>query len=700
MPEVNRKAPEGKVHTQSMRFKKDKWTKTEAEKWVKEHDGYIDGYDEALNEHRFRQYDPEDDKFEYRALTKDLPKGVYFIVGYPKRKKDLSLDEIKQFYRESKNEQTILHRTIDLVGNECDVEKRVISLAFASEQPVNRWYGKEVLSMNPEHCDLSRLRNKAPLLLQHDPSQLIGVIESAEIGSDKVGRAIVRLSRRDDVKDVIIDIDDGILTKTSVGYMLNDVVKEEWNEDKTERTITWSWTPFEISLVSVPADDSVGVGRGVLPAFDPSADVQTKQMPTLKASEEVIMPEVKEEAKVAIDVNAERETAAKVERERIAEIIKIGKAYKCEELAQKAVSEGTGLDDFRKQVLEVLSKRQPESPAIGMNEKEIKEYSFVKAIRHLAGDRSVDAGLEIEASNAVARKLGRPAKGLFVPFDVQVGKRDLQISGGTGAYFVETKTLAQNFIDALHANSVLSQLGIQTLTGLAGDIAIPKGGTVTGYWVAESNAPTESTPTLTQVTGSPKTVGAYTDISRKLIVQSAVDVEQFVKNEIAKALSAQIDVKAFTGGGSTEPVGLDNVTGVNTPSVTAGTPTYAEMLGFLSDIEADNAMLANLAWAMPPAVFYKLAATAVATSAPVFIADYQTGRVLGYPCVRSSSVKAKTAYFGAWSQCILGIWGNGLDLTVDPYSNSTTGILRIVGFMDVDIMFRRGEAFATAAVLS
>ena len=598
-----------------------------------------------------------------------------------------------------------LRRSFTFERQAFDKEKRELTLAFSSDAPVERWFGIEILSHKKEDIDLNRLQNGAPLLMHHNPTDQIGVVDKVWVDDDKTGRAVVRLSKRASLNDLMTDIEDGIVSKVSVGYALKNIVEEKWDDDHKIRSLRWSWEPYEISLVSVAADDKVGIGRN-MPEVPAQNKKETPGNPVEGAvmEKEVKAQEVRQETPAPqIDVKAERAGAVKTERDRIAKISELGKAHKVEAEAQKAISEGVSIEDFRSQVLEVLSKRKPESPAIGMSDQEIKGYSFMKAIRVLCNDRTVDAGLEIEASNAVAKRMGRPAKGLFVPFDVQMGpkeQRDLAISGGTGAYFVATDTLAGNFIEALKAKSVLSALGIQYLTGLVGDIAVPKGGTATGYWVAEATAPTESTPTLSQVTGSPKIVGTYVDISRKLMVQSSVDVEAFVRNEIASALAIQIDTKAFTGAGTTEPVGLDNVTNVQDITVTAGTPTYAEMVGFESSVETYNANMGNLAWAMPPAVFWKLATTAVATNAPKFVADYETGMVLGHPCVRSSSVKAKYAYFGSWSQFILGIWGNGLDLTVDPYSNSTTGALRVVGFMDVDVMVRHGYSFAYADVLS
>jgi HK97 family phage major capsid protein len=340
-----------------------------------------------------------------------------------------------------------------------------------------------------------------------------------------------------------------------------------------------------------------------------------------------------------------------------------------------------------------------QGPTVGLTPKEARRYSFLNVIRALSGERGVDVAFEIECSDAVAKKIGRSAKGMFVPYDVQIAQRDLQIAGaGTGANVVATNLMAGSFIEALRARMTLPALGVPVLSGLSGDIAIPKGTTATGYWVDETTAPTESTPVLSQVTGTPKAVGTYIDISRKLMKQSSIDVEAFVRNEIAIALAVKIDQAAFNGAGTAEPTGL--LTGpISTDvTVTAGTPTYAEMVNIPATVEGNNVMLDNCKWAVTSEVFWKLAATATSTNGPVFIADYNTGRILGKPAVVSSNVTANYGFFADWTQMILAMWGNGLDINVDTSSGSTTGLTRIVGFMDVDVLIRQAGAFAHADI--
>jgi HK97 family phage major capsid protein len=363
----------------------------------------------------------------------------------------------------------------------------------------------------------------------------------------------------------------------------------------------------------------------------------------------------------------------------------------------------------RKTVIE-LKSRKPDaptvaatvvSPELGLSAKEVRRYSIANAIRCQIPNSGIDGGFERECSQEVARKLGKSARGLFVPYDVQIARRDLQIAGaGTGSNMVATNLMAGDFITALRANMALPKLGVKVLSGLSGDIAIPKGAAVTATWGTETEAAAEVTPVLSQVTGTPKTVKATTNISRKLLIQSSVDIEAFVQNELAIALAVAIDKAAFNGAGTAEPVGL--LTGpISTDvAVTAGTPTYAEMCNLVATVTGKNVNLDMIKFAVTNEVFWKLAATATSTNGPLFVADILTGKIMGRDAIVSENVTANYGFVGDWSQMILAMWGNGLDLFVDPYSGSQYGLVSVRAFMDADILVAQADAFAHADITS
>jgi len=335
---------------------------------------------------------------------------------------------------------------------------------------------------------------------------------------------------------------------------------------------------------------------------------------------------------------------------------------------------------------------------IGMNDDEVRSYRLVRAIRASAdaarGVRNAwdGAELELEASRAVAERLGREPEGFFVPFEVQA--RDLVVgTDSAGGYTVATELLG--LIELLRKKMVARAAGATVLAGLVGDVAIPRQtGGATAYWVAESGSPTESQATFDQVAMSPNTVGAFTDISRKLLKQSSLDVEAFVRNDLATALALEIDRVALHGSGTApEPTGIANTTGINSVTLaTANSPTWAEVVKMETEVAADNADLGRLAYLVNAALRGWLKTTPKVSGTGLFM--WEGNEVNGYRALASN--QASTMFFGNWADLIIGMWG-GLDILVDPYTGSTSGTVRVVALQDVDIAVRHAESFCITA---
>jgi len=593
-----------------------------------------------------------------------------------------------------------LHRAFQVERAAINEEARTVELAFASETPYERYWGVEILDLSPQSVRLGRLTSGGPLLMDHDSRDHVGVIESVQIGADRVGRAVVRFGRSARAEEVFNDVKDGIRRNVSVGYIIHKAVLQSTEDDVETYRVT-DWEPFEISLVSVPADASVGVGRNMEEASEPNPVIQVQ---------ETKMPEINHEE------NQQRavKEALSGEQKRIAEIIAIGEQfakYGADKMAAEALRSGQSVDQFRAAVLEKVSTAPVPTADIGMTEKEARSYSFLRAINALAnpGDRKAQeaAAFEREASDAFAAKYGRAATGFFVPTEVQ--RRDLNVATATaGGNVVATNLLAASFIDLLRNKMVLTDLGAQFLSGLVGNIAIPRAtGGATAYWVAESGAPTESQQAFDQVPLSPKTVGAFTDISRKLLLQSSIDVEGFVRNDLATVIALAIDLAAINGSGaSNQPTGILNTVGIG--SVAGGTngaaPTWQHMIDLETAVALANADVGTMAYLTNAKVRGKLKTTQkVATYGDDFVWS-EDGTVNGYTAVVSNQVPSNLTkgtssgvcsaiLFGNFADLIIGQWG-ALDLTVDPYTGSTSGTVRVVALQDVDIAVRHAESFA------
>ena len=501
----------------------------------------------------------------------------------------------------------------------------------------------------------------------------------------------MRFGKSARAEEIYQDVLDGIRKHVSVGYMVHRMVLDE-SADGGDIYRVMDWEPFEISIVGVTADATVGVGREATLGIVK----ETKTMTT--------EPEVKVAAPdPAIAIGAARDA----ETSRIRELNAIGKQFaeltggESAKMADAAISSGKPIDVFRGEVLAKLAEKRPVPTAeLGLTEREIKQFSFVRALHALANphDRAAQdaAGYEREISNAAAKAGGKAPQGIMVPVDVLRApmQRDLVVGTSTaGGHTVSTDLLAQSFIEMLRNQMVLVRAGVTMLNGLVGSIAIPRQTSgSTAYWVAESGAPTESQQAFDQVTMAPKTVGAFTDFSRKLLLQSSIDVEAFVRADLVKQIGIEIDRAGLYGSGaSNQPTGVKNQSGVLTSDFAANATTYAEIVGLETAIAAVNADIGTLAYIVNATGRGALKTTEKAASTGIYL--WEPGNTVnGYRVEVSNQVAANDFWFGNWADVLIGMW-SGLDLTVDPYTGATSGTVRVIGLQDVDIAVRRGPSF-------
>ena len=624
---------EGESELQAIRFRSSIFTAAEAQAWLADHDFDAIEFEEATGDG------------EGRSLT-----GKY------QRAELTTFDE---------------------------VEDRTYEFPFSSEFPVARYFGNEILSHEEKAADLSRLNDGAPLLFNHNPDRVIGVVEGARIDSKgRRGYARVRFSRNPFAQEVLSDVKDGVLRNVSFGYSI-DKMEERGSGD----FVATAWAPYEVSIVSVPADKTVGIGRALTPT-EPAASAAPSPDPL--PSMESTTP----------DLAVVRAEAAEAERSRIAEISALCDKHNMGEMGRQLVESGRSIDEARAAVLDKMNI--PQEPVtmsaaeIGLSEKESRSFSFLRAINYLSNptDRAAReaAAFEIEASDAAAAKLGRQSRGITIPQEVL--RRDLNVGAATaGGNLVETMLDSGSFIDLLRNASALDQAGATVLTGLTGNVAIPRqSGAATAYWVAESGSPTESQQTVDQVSLVPRTVAAYTDFSRRLMIQSSIDVENMVRNDLAQVIALKIDAAGLYGtGASNEPLGLKNTTGIGTEDFAADAPTFAEVVALESDVATANALLGSPVYLMNAAMRGNLKTTKKDAGSGIFIME--NGEVNGYRGVLSNQVASNDLWFGNFADLIIGYF-SGLDLMVDPYTHSTSGTVRVIAMQDCDIAIRHPESFS------
>ena len=579
-------------------------------------------------------------------------------------------------------------------GEMVDEDDRRVRMSLSSEEPVERSFGYEVLRHTREAVDLSRMNSgHAPLLLDHDMTKQIGVVERTYLDeADRRLRAVVRFGKSALAREVYDDVKDGIRSNVSIGYQIRQM--EDKRADGTVGIS--SWIPYEASIVSVPADAGVGVNRSAK-IIEPV--IKQKEVKMTEVNHDEIREAAAEQAKRDFQKNA-------------SEIINLAVKHNRRDLADKAIGEGQSVAQFRATLLDAIGEGKPleqSAGAVDMSAKEQRDYSFIKAVRGLVNGSGLQ-GLEREVSEEIAKRTGREARGFYAPDSFWGGRRDLTAGTATaGGHLVGTDHLGDQFVDALRSRLVFNELGARFMTGLRGDVAIPKLATgVSAGFVAENGATSEVNAVFSQITMSPKSLGAFTDVSRLLMIQSDPSVEQIVRDDLLNAIAQKIEDVAIEGGGSNEPTGITGTAGIGSVAIgtNGGAIAWDDIVNLVKEVEVDNAAINGntLAYLTNPKVKSLMASTAkVASTDSVMLLDAPWNSLYGYNLSITNNVPSdltkgtgtalSAMVFGDFSQLMMGFFSTP-DVLVDPYTAGSTGAVRIRVMQELDIAVRHAQSFA------
>ena len=423
--------------------------------------------------------------------------------------------------------------------------------------------------------------------------------------------------------------------------------------------------------------------------------------------------------------------AAKAERSRIAGITALAAKHGMDDLGRQLVEGGRSLDEARAAVLDKLGIKPVETVApVEMAAQERAGYSITAGIRAmLTGDwSSREAGLVRDLSREVEKSgvAKTTERSFFVPFSA-LNQRATYVTSGatTGGNLVQTDLLADDFIEFLRNNGVMLQLGVRTMPGLVGNVAIPRrsGVASTYYLSTQTTAITQSESTFDQVTLAPKNLAALSKYSRQTLLQGTPGIEELVRRDLTDGINLAIDLGILNGSGSAgQPTGILGTSGIG--SVAMGTNGAAITMEKVVDLEA---AVMNVNGAVNPGnvaylTNYKVMAAlkklraggSTTTDGPfLFNTDGATigrgptpAQLNGYPLAPSNQVPStlvkgtsgavcSALLMGDFSQAMVGFWGNGLEITVgedaDDFSKALTSVRGIVTY---DVAVRDPKSFA------
>lgn len=631
-------------------------------------------------------------------------------------------------------------QTLELKPESIDTENRTIEFVAATDRWIDRGWWTEKLVIDEESVDVARLDKGISFCRNHNHDDVHGRALYYSIDSEK-GQLIitVRFSKKKSSRELFDDIADGIRPYVSIGYIVINQTRTAFDGEEDDRPTEYlvtKWQPIELSSVGVPADEESTSRSQHQNSSQRTADnnlaeentMRNKKSPkqgdageqneTVTRSED---PQVRErETPDPQGRNEDQEVSGRsndvsvsvTERgnERVREINAItamGVEHDMIEEARQAVANNVSQERFAVQVLDQICERSRDNaPAtdIGLTERELRDYSVFDAIEawEAGGQDGMrkHAPLEWEASEAVADQLGRNPRGFFIPAEVQndfgrrmnVGKREMQAGSATqGANLVGTTLRGDQFIDFLQDRSVLLSLGAKVITGLVGEVDIPRGdGGVTFDWVGESAAPTPSNAEIGQVQLRYKTLAGAVQLSRKLMKQSTPSAEAYVIDLLLTGMALGIDNAAFEGAGGNSILGIFNTPGINAVPLAGSFATWSEIIDMQTAIDSDNALVDNMAFVCESSVAgnWQKNLKFAGVSGPIM----ENNMVNGSPVYRKTSLAQYATLFGNFADWVFGMWGV-LDLRPDRATDAAADGLWLRTFQDVDGAVRRTGSF-------
>ncbi|EFW7444388.1 phage major capsid protein [Escherichia fergusonii] len=602
-------------------------------------------------------------------------------------------------------------RAINLtqINNAIDETDRTVELSFASEIPVVRdikgTLYNEILLCSPENVDLSRLNDGAPVLVEHDAMRQVGIVENARVDMDKVCRATVRFSALGTANTIFGMIVEGIRPKVSVGYNILDYYLDG------NDLIVSKWQPYEVSSVSTPADNSVGVGRSLnsndeitledQPQMEPEqkeelvqevevieevqeevqAEVIEEEVPVPEESVEVVeepevieevqevQPELVEERSIAV-TDIQESINKEVEENRIRELQSISSVLGVS--TEEAIKNGVSVEDFKRSL-------NTDNKSIDKEIKKMEKKSLIQeGLRSLKG----------EAHDLETFEKG--ARGYNADLNAMCRSTADTTSTVTAAGLVKEE-LSDAYIRQLLAETVLGKLNVTVFGGLAGrgNFSIPraKGMTPAAKFYAEDEAVSDGFETFDKITLKPRMFAAGIKITKAMLLSNAA-TERYVTDELLRQCSNGLESAVFAQIATTVPVKQTAV---------SGQVSEADVQAAIEAISAKNVDINRCVAIVHPAMLAKLRQTAVLnnTSAVSMVAGHRYDMWLNdeVRVLESTFVAADTILIGDFSELIFANWNEGQELDFDDTTYRAAQTIAIRSFQYLDVAIAHEEAF-------
>lgn len=656
------------------------------------------------------------------------------MASLPNQKRKLSRADLERELKTNRH----YFESVGFERASIDKDGRTVDVALASEEPYARWWGIEKLDVSSKSVRLGRLRNGAALLLNHDPDQQIGVVESVRIGPDRKLRATVRFSRGRLGEEVFQDVIDGIRQKTSIGYQIHEMVLEKQEDDLSTYRVT-DWEPYHGAIVADPADDTVGVGRAATRYSTKEAEMQ-----------EVEKPAGREKApgtdQLAEEFRESDATSRASERKAIAkrneQIIALGAKwpeYGGPALALKAIGEPEmTVEAFRSSMLNVLSEKH--RPALDTSALEVDRQQGSGGTPFGMAPREMLAAASLKAFKGIGAVMGKSDQevayraGMWAMAAIHGNPRAIQWCKDAGVQLLQGSREQLGFNERAMLEGVFTSAGwlvpmemeaaiianreeygvarrvCNVVPMTSSSTSIPRiTSDVTAYFVGEGQSGTQSDPGGDQVNLTLKDLMTWTNIGKSTAMDTVISLAEMVAREQARAFAVKEDACLIIGDGTSTYGGIMGLKPLLDDSQYAGGRVQAAA-GHDTFPEFDISDVTNLIGLLPvyaragarylvsgvfdAIVFGRLKLTAGGNDVQTVQGRIVEGSYAGFPITVAHHMPngAGTTYnlvtVAILGNLNLGVAfgsGSGMMMTVDPYTLAHQNLTRIITSERLDI---------------
>jgi HK97 family phage major capsid protein/HK97 family phage prohead protease len=433
----------------------------------------------------------------------------------------------------------------------------------------------------------------------------------------------------------------------------------------------------DVSPVWTPAYSSTSVSQRTLEELEKQKTMQDEKEKEVQEETVEKTDEVQEDKEVPTQEEVEKKNTDTEDKD-----------VQVEETVEKSDEEVVDEDKDKDNDVEGEDKedetRSARNKHININTMKEQRFSLLKAIRNVAENRQLD-NVTAAVCNEGLKEMR--AAGLSTVGQLYIPTMETRAAVSVASEGVDVvATDLYDIIEPLRAKNVLVQAGAKFYTGLTNNAQIP---VMTGSnvnWAGETAAATDGNVLFNNVTLTPKRLTAYVDISKMLLAQDSIGVENAIRQDLINAINSKLENTILGKGAksATTPAGIFN--GKTPTKVT----DFEGLVGLEAKVEEAN-VLGGISYIASPSARASFRNMMKGSRGTAQLA-YTDGTLDGTPVYSTSNVEAKTFVVGDFSNLAIGSWG-GLDIVVDNYTQAVNGMIRLVVNAYFDAALIRPEAF-------